>query len=54
MPRITDEQGIDAGPIQDARKGGVVTGQHGNFLAGGMHLAQAVERDRLAAVHPPL
>ena len=49
--RVSDEQGVDAGVIQDAREGRVVAGQHGDLFAGGVHLAKAVQGDGLAVAH---
>jgi hypothetical protein len=34
--RIADQQGVDAGAVEQAREAGVVAGEHDDLLAGGM------------------
>ena len=46
--RVAHQQDVDAGLIERAGEGCVITGEHGDFLAGVGHLLKSPQRHGLA------
>src|SRR5438552_12999125 len=50
--RISDEENLDSGAIEEAGEGGVVGREHRDALAGLLHLAESIDGDLLQGSPP--